>query len=568
MNRDAGNSRANSSPFLVEDLERVLESLAPRRLAEPWDTVGLLVGRRGVEVRRILVALDLTQEVVRQAATEGYQVILTHHPLLFRPLQRVTDGDRRGLLVHQLIAADLAYFALHTNLDAAPGGLAETAAEELGIRDLLPLTRSLVDWKKLVAFVPPEAFDKVSRAVYSAGAGEIGEYRECGYELRGEGTFLPSDQAQPHIGQAGRRERVDEIRWETVVPAAAVPRVVHALIESHPYEEPAFDLYPLENLTARTGQGRVGSLLNTLSLAGLAETVAEAFALREVGYAGDPEGQVDRVAVVPGSGGSLMEQAALVADVLITGDLRYHDAERAQDLGLALVYVPHGHLETWALRRWLARLRQAVQGRACEVHFSDASRSPWRKAYPVSPQSREPGVVHLVDVKKSTGVSGGEGMSLDAASGRVRERPDILQAGDDGTDQTLYRLHVDGGSRGNPGPSAIGVVLCDEEGVVVEEIGARIGHATNNVAEYQALVTGLETALDRGVRSLRIISDSELLVRQLKQEYRVKSESLKELFAQAHSLIHQFDHVEVKHVPRGENQVADALVNAALDGRL
>jgi dinuclear metal center YbgI/SA1388 family protein len=566
MNREAGGAQADSSPFLVEDLDRILESLAPRRLAEPWDNVGLLVGRRGVEVRRVLLSLDLTDAIVREAATEGYQAIVTHHPLIFKPLTRVTDADRRGVIVHQLIAADLAYFALHTNLDGAAGGLSELVAYELDLKELVPLVRTPAGWKKLVAFIPVEAYEVVTRAVYAAGAGEIGEYRECGYELRGEGTFLPSDQARPHIGSPGVRERVDEIRWETVVPTGVVSRAVRALISSHPYEEPAFDIYPIENVLSSTGQGRVGRLLNTLSLAGLAETVAETFGLREVSYTGDPETRMDRVAVVPGSGGSLMDAAASAADVLVTGDLRYHDAERAQDLGLALVYVPHGHLETWALHRWGRTLRRALIGREVDLHFSANSRSPWRKAHPVSHKAEQAGIARLFDVREATGTFESD-EDMGPANPRGRASTSVGEP-DRPSEAVVFRLHVDGGSRGNPGPSAIGVVLCDEEGNVVEEIGACIGHTTNNVAEYQALITGLETALDRGVRSLRILSDSELLVRQLREEYRVKSDSLKDLFVQARNLVRQFERVEIKHVTREDNQAADSLVNAALDGKL
>lgn len=550
-------SRREGSPFLVEDLEHILEELAPRAIAESWDNVGLLVGRRGVDVGKILVCLDLTETVVREAATDDFGTIVSHHPLLFQPLKRVTDADRRGVIVQQLIAADLAYFALHTNLDGAPGGLSELVAKELGVMDVQPLVHAQTGWKKLVSFLPGEAVDKVTRAVYAAGAGQIGHYRECGFELPGQGTFLPTDKAQPYAGKPGRRERVEEVRWETVVPAARLSAAIQALLANHPYEEPAFDIYPLEDVAARAGQGRVGRLLTRLSLAGLAETAAETFGLREVSYAGQAERPVDRVAVVPGSGGSLMEEAARVADVLVTGDLRYHDAERAEDLGLGLVVVPHGHLEAWAMRSWTRSLRAALRGRDCEVHFTTTARSPWHKAHPLSPGTRETAVARLFDAREMAGEL------ATAEEGGPRPEP-----GGGEEEESLFLLRIDGGSRGNPGPSAIGVVLEDDQGNIVEQIGARIGHATNNVAEYQALLTGLETALDRGVERLRIVSDSELLVRQLRQDYKVKSEALRELFLAARSLIKQFDRVEIVHVPREENAAADALVNAALEGKL
>ena len=220
--------------MLVEDLERSIETLAPQALAEAWDNVGLLVGRRGTEVRKVLVALDLTEDVVVEAVTGDYQAIVTHHPLIFAPLKRVTDRDRIGVMVSQLIAADLALIAAHTNLDGAPGGLNDLVARELGLADLSPLVRAPARSKKLVGFVPQEAVERLSQAVFAAGAGRVGNYEECAFESMGEGTFKPGQGAQPAIGQLGVSERVAEIRFETVVPANRVAAAVQAFIDCPP----------------------------------------------------------------------------------------------------------------------------------------------------------------------------------------------------------------------------------------------------------------------------------------------------------------------------------------------
>ena len=252
------------------------------------------------------------------------------------------------------------------------------------------------------------------------------------------------------------------------------------------------------------------------------------------------------MAVVTGSGTSLMAQAAPVADVLITGDVTYHDAERAADLGLALIAVPHGLFESWAMRRWVLTLSERLKAIDGAAVFSASARSPWMRAFPTP---------------------------ADAGSNRS-SRLDVAMAGvmavdrDAGPDEGPFVLRVDGGSRGNPGPAAIGVVLEDAAGNVLEALGARIGKATNNVAEYQALITGLETAIDRGVSRLHVLSDSELLVKQLRAEYKVRADGLKERFLQARSLLQQFERVEIRHVPREENAAADALVNQALDGKI
>ncbi len=538
--------------MLVEDLERSIETLAPLALAEAWDNVGLLVGRRGTEVRKVLVALDLTEDVVVEAVTGDYQAIVTHHPLIFAPLKRVTDRERVGVMVSQLIAADLALFAAHTNLDAAPGGLNDLVARELGLADLSPLVRTPAGLKKLVGFVPEEAVERVSQAVFASGAGRIGEYEKCAFTSKGEGTFKAGQGAHPAIGQLGVSERVAEIRFETVVPANRVAAVVQAYIDAHPYEEPALDVYPVEDVLRTGGQGRVGKTRMQVSLLSFAETAAEVFGLPEVCVAGDAHRLVDAVAVVTGSGSNLMETAAGSADVLVTGDLKYHDAERAADLGLALVLIPHDHLETWAMARWAETLAARINGDGVRVDFSSQGRSPWCKVRPVSHEQEPDGVFRLFDVEE--------------AGGDARER--LPGPASDGDPEGLFLLRTDGASRGNPGPGAIGVVLEDEQGNVLEEIGVRIGTATNNQAEYQALLTGLETALDRGVERLRILSDSELLVKQLRQEYKVKNEQLKELFLQARSLIQRFERVEIKHVSREQNSRADELANLALDGKL
>ncbi len=537
--------------MLVEDLERSIEVMLPRALAESWDNVGLLVGRRGTVVRKILVALDICEDVVVEAVTGGFQAIITHHPLIFTPLARVTDRDRVGVIVTQLIAADIALFACHTNLDAAPEGLNDIVARELGLADMWPLVRATAGVKKLVGFVPEEALGRVADAVFEAGGGRIGEYERCAFETGGEGSFVPSTEARPTVGVPGRPERVAEIRFETVVPAGKVVSVVQAFIESHPYEEPAFDVYPVDNVISNGGIGRVGKTRIPISLVSLAETAAEVFGLPEVCYVGDAERAIDRVAVVTGSGAGLMEQAAAVADAYVTGDLKYHDADRAAALGLALIVIPHDHLETWAMTRWSEVLAAHLLDQNVAVQFSTSARSPWRKARPVSHAGVRGGASRLFD--------------LEEAGGEVPER--ALQLGvPDTNDGDSFVLRTDGASRGNPGPAAIGVVLEDPDGNVLEEIGACIGTATNNQAEYQALLTGLETALDRGVVRVQINSDSELMVRQLRQEYKVKNEQLKELYLQARALIQRFERVDVKHVPRDENQRADALANRALDG--
>jgi dinuclear metal center YbgI/SA1388 family protein len=523
--------------MLVADLEAVLEKLAPKALAEPGDNSGLLVGDARASVRRVLVALELTEPVLGEAIAGGYDTILTHHPLLFSPLRSLVDSRPRERLVRRLIAAQINLVACHTNLDAAPEGLADIAGEALGLQGMAPLQRASAGWYKLVGFVPAEALETVAAAVFADGAGAIGGYWECAFAAEGRGWFTPGPDAHPVVGRVAQPERTPEIRWETVVPRARVSAAIAAYIDAHPYEEPAFDIYPVEDVLVHAGLGRVGTLVEPLTVSALAARAEEMFGLGALSWSGDGRRVVRRVGVLPGSGRSLIDQAAAVCEVLITGDLGYHDAERAGEAGLSLIAVPHGDFEWWAFRRWSERLCRELVGSEVTVAVAREWRSPWKRTVPGSSPA----------APEAPRASGGA-----AANGAPR-------------DGSWVRVWIDGGSRGNPGPSAIGVVLEDGAGVLLDTVSRVIGVATNNVAEYRALLTGLEMAERAGARQVEVLSDSELLVKQMRCEYRVKNEGLKPLHAEAELRARGFDRFSIRHVNREHNARADDLVNRALD---
>lgn len=516
--------------MLVGDLEAVLEKLAPKALGEPGDNCGLLVGDQRAQVRRILLALELTEPVLGEAIAGGYDTILTHHPLLFSPLRSLIDSRPRERLARRLIAGQVSLLACHTNLDAAPGGLADIAGSALDLRGMSPLRRASTGWHKMVGFVPAEAVDRVAKAVFAAGAGTIGEYRECAFAAEGRGWFTPGPDAHPVVGHATQPERTPEIRWETVVPRARLSAAVTAYIGVHPYEEPAFDIYPVEDVMPHAGLGRVGALAEPLSVSALAARVGETFGLGPVSWSGDGRRVVGRVGVVPGSGRSLIDQAAGACEVFVTGDLSYHDAERAGESGLSLIAVPHGDFEWWAFRRWSETLGRELGESEVTFELSKEWRSPW------------------------------EGGAQVAASHTDAESPR--------GDGSSVRLWIDGGSRGNPGPSAIGVVLEDAGGALLDTVSRVIGVATNNVAEYRALLTGLEIAERAGAREVEVLSDSELLVKQMRGQYRVKNEGLKPLHEEAAHRAKTFARFSIRHVSREQNGHADSLVNRALDEEL
>lgn len=335
--------RVRTIELTVQQIAAWMERLAPVSLAEDWDSVGLQVGDRGARVTRVLTALTLTPDVVAQAASAQAQLIVAHHPLIFRPLSSIHPHTRVGSIVTQLIKRDIALYVAHTNLDAAPGGVNDGLAARLELSQTEPLVGKRPPRRfKLVTFVPVGHEEAVRDALAQAGAGVIGNYTHCAFVSAGFGSFKPLEGASPYLGQVGRVERVEEVRLEMVVPQAQVPQAVAALKEAHPYEEVAYDLYPLEEGEAQAGIGRVGHLPRPMSARELAELVKERLRIRSVRLCGAPVDRVERVAVVGGSGGSFVTEAKRQgADALITGDVDYHDADEARHAGLLIIDAGH-----------------------------------------------------------------------------------------------------------------------------------------------------------------------------------------------------------------------------------
>ena len=537
--------------MLISDLESVLEKLAPRALAEPGDSCGLLVGDHLARVKRVLVALELTEPVLGEVVAGGYDTVLTHHPLLFSPLTSVVEARPRERMVRELIRGRMNLLAHHTNLDSAERGLAAIAAGALGLENVVPMRRSPAGWYKFVGFVPADAVERVASAVFEAGAGGIGEYQDCAFAAEGRGWFTPGPEAHPAVGRLSIPERTPELRWETVVPSNRVGPAVTAYLSAHPYEEPAFDIYPVEDLLTRTGLGRKGTLPCETTVAELAARTATLFELDGCSWSGDGARVVRKVGMLPGSGRSMLQEAAGL-DALVTGDLGYHDADRAGELGFALINVPHGQLEWWCMRGWTETLRAEMAGNEVEVETSKAWRSPWSTA-------AERG--RALGERAAEAVVGGPA-ATDAVPVDSGPRGNAVGVGES---PRRLRLRVDGGSRGNPGPGAIGAVLEDMDGRVLDTVSRVIGVCTNNVAEYRALLAGLEIAEKADAQELEVLADSELLVKQVRGEYKVKNEGLKPLHSEALVRMRRFPRVSIRHVRREENAEADRLVNKALD---
>jgi dinuclear metal center YbgI/SA1388 family protein len=335
-----------------------LNRLAPAHLAADWDNVGLLLGDRSASVGRVMTCLTVTPEVVQEAVQANVQLIVTHHPILFRPIQRLTTDTPEGQMLLSLIRAGVAVYSPHTAFDDTAGGINESLARRLGLIDVLPLRhRESVHQCKIVVFVPQADLAHVSDAMFGAGAGHIGEYSQCSFRLAGTGTFFGSEAARPTIGEKGRREEVGEWRLEVLCAANRVEPVIAAMRQAHSYEEPAYDVYPLQPTTI--SEGRLGRLPKAMPLDQLAQTAKRALNAGHAQIVGDTDRLIERVAVACGAGGDfLMDAVRAKAEVLLTGETRFHDLLSAKAHGIALVLPGHYATERFAVEELATRLQE------------------------------------------------------------------------------------------------------------------------------------------------------------------------------------------------------------------
>jgi dinuclear metal center YbgI/SA1388 family protein len=360
----------------VADIVSSLEGFAPPSLAADWDNVGLLLGERAAPVERVMTCLTVTPESAAEAVEQGAQLVVTHHPILFRGVKRLTDATAEGRTVLSLARAGVAVYSPHTAFDNTRGGINEALAGRIGLSDLAPLRRrDEARQCKVVVFVPDKDLARVSDALFAAGAGRIGQYSECSFRLAGTGTFFGSDVTNPTVGQKGRREEVSEWRLEVVCPERIVDAVITAMRRAHSYEEPAFDVYPLRPQPSPLGEGRVGVLPQPVPLGELAQRVRAGLNAGPVQVVGEPGRAVQRVAIVCGAGGELLEDAVRArADALLTGEMRFHDYLAARARGLALVLPGHYATERFGVEELARRLHAECP--ALRVWASERERDP------------------------------------------------------------------------------------------------------------------------------------------------------------------------------------------------
>lgn len=364
----------------LADVIEVLDEAYPPRLAQAWDSVGLVCGDPDDAVESVTIAVDATPAVVDEVPEGG--LLLAHHPLLLRGVDTVAANTPKGALVHRLIRTGRSLFTAHTNADSAAPGVSDALAEVLGVTvdGALEPVNGAADLDKWVVYVPRENADAVREAVFAAGAGHIGDYSHCSWSVSGIGQFLPHDGASPAIGSVGTVERVAEDRFEVVAPARARGAVLAAMRAAHPYEEPAFDIFALVPPPGDAGLGRVGALAEPEPLRRFVSRVRAALPRTSWGVraAGDPDATVSRVAVCGGAGDSLLAAASGAGvQAYVTADLRHHPAdEHRRGSSVALIDVAHWASEfPWCEQA--AGILGSRFGAALAVRVSTIRTDPW-----------------------------------------------------------------------------------------------------------------------------------------------------------------------------------------------
>ena len=328
----------------IREIISYLESVAPPAFQESYDNAGLIIGDPETVITSALITLDVTEAVIDEAIETGCELIITHHPILFKGIKRINGNSFVERCVIKAIKNDIAIYAAHTNLDSILGGVNSKICEKIGLTNTCILAPAKEQLLKLVTFIPEDHLDEVREAVFAAGAGEIGKYDKCSFSTEGLGTFRGGDEANPYVGEIGEFHFEKEARFETVLFKHSKIKVINALLKAHPYEEVAYDLYPLENTVPEVGAGMIGELPGAENEIDFLSRLLDIFGCKTIRHTyllGKP---VRKVAVCGGSGSFLLPAAiAAGADIFVTADMKYHDFFDAEE---KIIIADIGHYES------------------------------------------------------------------------------------------------------------------------------------------------------------------------------------------------------------------------------
>jgi len=376
--------------MILKDIAQYLDKIFHKNLAYTWDKVGLQLGRSEAEIKKILVTLDIDDGVIEEALNTGSNLIVSHHPLIFEPVEDITDlstGVSEKIL--RLIEKGIAVYAAHTNYDIMPGGLIDVISGKLELEDLQYIKQENVQWYKFVIFVPRDSQDKVRKAICSRGGGEFKNYSCCTFNTAGKGTFLPGEGAEPYIGEKGNLNIVDEIRMECIVNEYDLEKVVKAATEAHPYEEAAYDIYKIENNFGGRGPGRYGRLKEPEVFKRYIRRLKQQLQVESIGCLHKGIGNIgnkliEKVAIINGSANSLVDEiAALDCDLVLVGEIGYHNSIKISESGKIVAALGHGDSEKWAIDGIYDHLSDFSSGNDISLEIIKSKEGYWIWRYDI-----------------------------------------------------------------------------------------------------------------------------------------------------------------------------------------
>jgi dinuclear metal center YbgI/SA1388 family protein len=358
----------------LKDITSFLENIAPLGLQESYDNAGLITGDVSTEITSVLITLDVTEKVVEEAIQKKAQLIVAHHPIIFSGLKKITGKNYVERTIIKAIKNDIAIYAAHTNLDSVEGGVNGKICDKLGLENCRILQPASGQLKKLVTFIPIENADLVREAVFNAGAGNIGNYDSCGFVAEGMGSFRGNENANPYVGKKGEIHAEKEVRFETIFPGYLQGRIIEALLKSHPYEEVAYDIYPLENKFDKIGMGMVGTFAKPVDETLFLKQLKQTFNTGVIKHTALLGKKVGKVAVCGGSGSFLLNTAiAAGADFFVSGDFKYHQFFDAED---KIVIADIGHFESEQFTKELFYELLTKKFPTFAIHLSEVGTNP------------------------------------------------------------------------------------------------------------------------------------------------------------------------------------------------
>lgn len=327
----------------ISDITQHLESFAPVYFQESYDNAGLIIGDASAECTGIIISLDAIESVIDEAISKNCNLVVAHHPILFKSLKKLNGINYVERTILKAIKNDIAVYAIHTNIDNLKKGVNAKIAEKIGLRDLQILQPKENILKKLVTFAPKNKAEDVRKALFRAGGGELGNYSECSFNTEGTGTFKPLEGADPFVGEIGKRHEENEVKIEVIFPVYKQQQIIRAMIEEHPYQEVAYDIISLGNYLSDVGSGVIGELENEEAGEDFLRRIKSAFDLKVIKHTSLPRNKIRKVAVCGGAGSFLIPVALTnKADVFITSDIKYHEFFDAANMLLLDI----GHYES------------------------------------------------------------------------------------------------------------------------------------------------------------------------------------------------------------------------------